>query len=65
LRQYAVGKKSWLDALNAQRESVQARDALINFELSFARSGIQILVLLGMINGDGFTPYSLRITNNE
>lgn len=51
LRQYSVGRKSWLDALNAQRESVQARDALINFELSYSRSGIQLMVLLGLIDG--------------
>jgi adhesin transport system outer membrane protein len=51
LRQYSVGRKSWLDVLNAQRESVQARDALINFELSYSRSGIQLMVLLGLIDG--------------
>lgn len=53
LRQYSVGRKSWLDALNAQRESVQARDALINFELNYSRSGIQLMVLLGLIDVDG------------
>lgn len=58
LRQYSVGKKSWLDALNAQRESVQARDALINFELGYFRSGIQLLALLGMIDGHGYAAKS-------
>ena len=58
LRQYSVGRKSWLDALNAQRESVQARDALINFELSYSRSGIQLMVLLGLIDG-GITKLEL------
>ena len=30
---------------------MQARDALINFELSYSRSGIQLMVLLGLIDG--------------
>ena len=50
LRQYAVGKKSWLDVLNAQRESTQARNTLVEYEILYLTSLYRLKVLLNEIN---------------
>jgi adhesin transport system outer membrane protein len=50
LRQYAVGKKSWLDVLNAQRESTQARNTLVEYEILYLTSLYRLKVLLNKIN---------------
>jgi adhesin transport system outer membrane protein len=50
LRQYAVGKKSWLDVLNAQREATQARNTLVDFEVQYLTSLYRLKVLLNHIN---------------
>jgi adhesin transport system outer membrane protein len=50
LRQYAVGKKSWLDVLNAQREATQAKNTLVDFEVSRWTSLYRLRVLLNEIN---------------
>jgi adhesin transport system outer membrane protein len=50
LRQYAVGKKSWLDVLNAQREATQARNTLVDFELQYLTSIYRLRVLMNEIN---------------
>jgi len=50
LRQYAVGKKSWLDVLNAQRETTQAKNTLIDFEVLQLTSLYRLRVLLNEIN---------------
>lgn len=50
LRQYAVGKKSWLDVLNAQREATQARNTLVDFEVQYLTSWYRLKVLMNEIN---------------
>lgn len=50
LRQYAVGKKSWLDVLNAQREATQARNTLVDFEVLYFTSLNRLKILLDEIN---------------
>jgi adhesin transport system outer membrane protein len=50
LRQYAVGKKSWLDVLNAQREATQARNTLVDFEVQYLTSLYRLRVLMNEIN---------------
>jgi adhesin transport system outer membrane protein len=50
LRQYAVGKKSWLDVLNAQRESTQAKNTLVDYEVLYLTSLYSLRVLLNEIN---------------
>lgn len=50
LRQYAVGKKSWLDVLNAQREATQAKNTLVDFEVLQLTSLYRLRVLLNEIN---------------
>ncbi|MDG0979995.1 MAG: TolC family protein [Halieaceae bacterium] len=50
LRQYTVGRKSWLDVLNAQREATQAKYTLVNAETSLMSAHYRLQVLLGQIN---------------
>ena len=50
LRQYGVGKKSWLDVLNAQREATQAKNTLIDFEVTQLTALYRLRVLLNEIN---------------
>ena len=50
LRQYAVGKKSWLDVLNAQRESTQAKNTLVDYEMFYLTSLYRLRILINQIN---------------
>ena len=50
LRQYTVGKKSWLDVLNAQRELIQARQALVDHEAMLSLSFFKMQILIGDLN---------------
>jgi adhesin transport system outer membrane protein len=50
LRQYTVGRKSWLDVLNAQREATQARHTLVGTETSLMSAHYRMQILLGRIN---------------
>jgi adhesin transport system outer membrane protein len=50
LRQYAVGKKSWLDVLNAQREATQARNTLVDFEVQYLTALYRLRILMNEIN---------------
>ncbi len=47
VRQYAAGRKSWLDVLNARSESIQARYSLIDTEWSGALSAIKLRIAAG------------------
>lgn len=47
LRQYTVGRKSWLDVLNAQRELVQARLSLVEYRMAFYTSNFRLSTLVG------------------
>lgn len=48
-RQYSVGKKTWLDVLNAQREMNQSMFALTDTKMSLLQSQLQIGVLTGTL----------------
>ena len=50
IRQYAVGKKSWLDVLNAQREATQAKNTQLDFEVQYISSWYRLNVFLNNIN---------------
>lgn len=55
LRQYQIGRKGWLDVLNAQREKSQAKAALSDVEYSLEASKLRFMLLTGDI-----TPATLR-----
>ena len=47
LRQYTVGRKSWLDVLNAQRELVQAKKALVDYQANLDGAAYRLHILKG------------------
>jgi adhesin transport system outer membrane protein len=47
LRQYQIGRKGWLDVLNAQRERSQAKAALSDVEYSLELSKLRFMLLTG------------------
>lgn len=51
LRQYTVGRKSWLDVLNAQRELVQAEQALVDHKAMLTIASYKMRILLGSLTG--------------
>lgn len=54
LRQFRVGKKSWLDVMNAQREKVQSYNLLADTQMPLQLSRLRLLLLTGQIIPDGF-----------
>lgn len=52
LRQYTVGRKSWLDVLNAQRELVQAQQALTDHQAMLIMASYRMKILIGKLNSD-------------
>lgn len=49
LRQYQIGKKNWLDVLNAQRERTQAGFNLADVRFSLLQSQLRLLILTGAV----------------
>lgn len=49
LRQYTVGRKSWLDVLNAQREFVQAEFTLSDYRVLLLNSSYRLQILSGSL----------------
>ena len=49
LRQFQVGRKNWLDVLNAQREKTQAQYALADIESPLLLTHAQLLILTGTV----------------
>jgi len=49
LRQYTVGRKSWLDVLNAQREVVQAQHTLADYQALSLQASYQLQILSGKL----------------
>lgn len=47
LRQFQVGRKNWLDVLNAQREKTQASYSLTDLEFPLMLSSVKLLLLAG------------------
>lgn len=50
LRQYQVGRKTWLDVLNAQRESTQARYALVDLDWGILAAQMRLVLLSGSVD---------------
>lgn len=48
-RQYTVGKKTWLDVLNAQKEMNQSMNVVIDTKISLIQSQIYIGILTGTL----------------
>lgn len=51
LRQYQVGRKNWLDVLNALREKTQALYNLIDVQSTLTLSQVRLLLLTGQLDG--------------
>lgn len=52
LRQFQVGRKSWLDVLNAQREKVQAYYGLADVELPLQLLKVKLLLQSGQLRAE-------------
>lgn len=52
LRQYTIGKKTWLEVLNAQKELTQTEYALADIYTSFHLSRIKIAIATGLMTID-------------
>ncbi len=50
LRQYQVGRKTWLDVLNAQRETTQARYSVADLEAGIDSAHLRLLLLSGRLD---------------
>lgn len=50
LRQYQIGRKNWLEVLNAQREKTQAAYSLADVRYSLLQSQLKLLILMGGVN---------------
>lgn len=58
VRQYAVGRKSWIDVLNAQREASQARYALSDAEWASLRAVFRLQIATGEIRATSLSAAS-------
>jgi adhesin transport system outer membrane protein len=52
LRQYQIGRKNWLDVLNALRESVQAAYTAVDIDLGMQTAQVRLMLLSGMLRLD-------------
>ncbi len=55
LRQYQIGRKNWLDVLNAQREKTQAQYNLADVRYTLLQSQVKMLLLNGELTGQNTT----------
>jgi adhesin transport system outer membrane protein len=55
LRQYQIGRKNWLDVLNALREKTQAQYNLADVRSTLQQSQVKMLLLLGELTGQNNT----------
>lgn len=58
LRQFQVGRRNWLEVLNAQREKFQSYNSLTDIEIPLEVAKFKLLLLAGQIN-----PESLQLLN--
>lgn len=49
LRQYTIGKRTWLEVLNAQREMTQTQYTLADTEANFLRAQYKLALLTGLL----------------
>lgn len=52
LRQYSVGKKTWMEVLNAKKESTQSKYLLAESEWNSFMAGVRLQISTGMIMHD-------------
>ena len=52
LRQYAVGKKTWVEVLNAKKESTQAKYIYSESQWNSFMAGVRLQISTGMIIHD-------------
>ena len=52
LRQYQIGRKNWLDVLNALREKTQAIYNLADVRYGLLQSQVKLMLLVGELNAD-------------
>lgn len=55
LRQYQVGKKNWLDVLNALRESAQATYSAVDLATSTQSQQLRLMLLTGQLNAQNLS----------
>ncbi len=55
LRQFQVGRKNWLDVLNAQREKTQAEYSFSDLEYPLMLSSVRLLLLAGRWDSSNLT----------
>lgn len=55
LRQFQVGRKVWIDVLNAQREKTNASYALADIEAPLLLAKLRLLLLVGAVRPDSLT----------
>jgi hypothetical protein len=60
LRQYRVGRKSWLDVLNAQREAVQARYSLADVDAQALSGALRVRLVTGSLSADSLSSLVLK-----
>lgn len=64
VRQYAVGRKSWIDVLNAQREASQARASLSDVQWGSLRAAYRLLIATGTIRAAAYGQPTLTATQS-
>lgn len=52
LRQFQVGKRTWIEVLNAQREKSQAAFSLSDLDASLNLAKVRLLLLVGQVNAE-------------
>jgi adhesin transport system outer membrane protein len=60
VRQYSVGRKTWIDVLNAQREASQARYALADAEWGSLRAAVRLQLATGEITATSLLSSSTK-----
>lgn len=55
LRQYQIGKKNWLDVLNALRESAQATYSAVDVALNTQSLQLRLMLLTGPMNAEALS----------
>lgn len=65
VRQYAVGRKSWNDVLNAQREATQARYGLADAEWGSLRAVLRLQLATGELNATTLLSRAAQATDER
>jgi len=55
LRQYQIGRKNWLDVLNAQREKTNALYNLADMQYGLQQAQVRLMLQTGELRSDALT----------